>query len=307
MLKIFRNIAFSALLLSASILFIKTTQARDSHQTQVVTLNVERNFINRDFKVVEIYNNPEESISDFTVRLANPSQYSGCAHMIDGDATTEIQGGIAKSNITETEIQLAHHPRYTNHDCVIKQNISFIDIPMNRDELMQGGITTLAFSSNYGDLGSYEILVSEEKIDIIIPYTPSKPGENQKITTKQAPMNKDYTLRFWFFPKNSVMLSAPHARLGTDVREHLNKFAQKRGLVPMEKVFEGYEVPRNSNHYALFTDPNGLVTNQLGNRKTTILGTIDITRKAFDINGPKEQVSPIEVRASYPIAMEQYQ
>ncbi len=306
MLKISRNVAFFSLIALTSLSFTTPSEARQNHQTQVVSVDLVKNFLDRDLKVVEIYNDPRESVSDFVIRLANPGQYSGCAIMVDGSYETEFKNEGAKIIGTEMELELLGKPRYSNHDCVAKENISFLDIPMNRDQLIQDGVNAITIETNYGNYGTYELIVSKEKIDIIVPYAPQRPGENQAISPNKQALNKDYTLRFWFFPKNAVLLSTPHAKLGVDVREHLHDFAKKRGLVPLEEVFAEYKSPYHANHYAIFTDPNGLVTNQLGNKDSTVMGTINVTRKAFDINGPKEQVKTIEVRASYPNIAKDY-
>lgn len=239
------------------------------------------------------------------MRLQSYGVASGCAEMKKGRVEKElrkrykeaIKNGYQVSysakgvrvEILDTEVKVnkkKHPDRYGTHDCDIKQLISYADIKLNRDELLKRGTEKIQIESiKYGDFGEHDLDVSKDRF---IMKVKGNSGE--------------YWHKFWFFPSNSIALEAPSAKQGQDVTELIREFGTSHGLIPMESVLKGYEIPYTAKNYVFFTDPSGKFINRLNDdTPNALVGKIQTTRTVYGVDGPREETQAIDLLVSYAI------
>lgn len=249
---------------------------------------------------VAFFHEPLKSDKTFTLRLFYYNTVSGCAHMEDltkeedqekynfvNGVTTKIVSGTFEVIISQPGlIDSDDHPRYTNHDCEINHNDSYVDIKIDRDFLIKKKIKKIGFNNIYtADFGDFDIDINEERF---ILKTPSPEGE--------------LWYKLWFFPKNSVVLLVPLAKLGVDVKDKLKDFAAKRGLVPMDQVLDGYTLPHSAHNYMFFNDPKGVFASKLSEENNSLnAGTINATKTYYGPGGTKEESYSMDVIAKLPL------
>ncbi len=240
----------------------------------------------RHFYTMELFNNPQISESKFTLRLAAQGEISGCNSMYESYIETKKVGDTLKISVSDSEIMLDDdEPRYSNYDCEIKNNRSFFDLELDRDELMKNGTKKIAIESDsYGKFKPFDIDVNKQRITLSV--------NNKKST---------FMTTYWFFPKNTVILHASKAKLGQNVQALIKEFGESKGLIHMEDHYKDFELPYNANSYAFFIDPTGKIVSKLfyiGENIT--VGTISPTRTIYDANGAKEDPYELEISATLP-------
>ncbi len=258
----------------------------DTIEVDIDEDSYESGILNRSFYVVEIFNNPQISESKFTLRLSSFGEVSGCADMSESELKqTRVLDSI-RLEVTDSEIILNdENPRYSNYDCKIKYNKSFFDVELDRDELIKRKIKKIELKSKkYGRFLTSDIKVSKQKIELSI----KEPGNN-------------FMKTFWFLPKDTVVLYAPQAKLGQNVRDLLKKFGEGQSLIPLEKIYDKFELPYNANSYALFTNPSGHITKRLKDIGDSIaVGQITVGKTVYGANGPMEEPYALKVYARLP-------
>ncbi len=279
---------FSSFLFLAILAVIPSTaQAGYDGNTQtVIIMEDSTSLFPRSFYTIEIFNNPQISESDFTLRLASYGEVSGCASMSESYIETKEMLGTIKLTVSDPEIMLDDmEPRYSLHDCEIKNNRSIIDVELNRDELIKKKIKHIKLkSASYGDFLTSDIEVSKEKF----------------VLSVKSPIST-FMKTFWFFPKNAIILHVPNAKLGQDVQALIKEFGEAQGLIHMEDKFKGFELPYNANSYAFFTDPSGEIIDKLSSIGENItIGNIAPTRTVYDANGAKEEPYDLAIYATLP-------
>lgn len=243
-------------------------------------------FFQRDAYTVEFRDEPLNSISKFTMRIASFGQASGCASMTKSKVTTKDALEAVSIEVKDSEIKLDNKkPRYSNHDCEIKQQRSFFDVVLDRDDMINKGIKQIKLTSEkYGEFNSSDVEVSEEKFVL-------------KIKTGDGNLH----LTHWFFPENTVILSTPYAKSDADTRELIEKFAKRQGLLPAAKHFEGYIPPHHVKNHAIFIDRWNRVMQHLDNpEEQNVIGSITPTRTVYGVNGPVEEEYNLDVYAKMP-------
>ncbi len=277
----------SFFLLTAVFIFSSTAQAGYNGDTLNLKVEEEEKEIlklfPRNFYTIDFFNNPSSSESDFTMRLGAYGEITGCAHMTKSDVEMSQVHDYIKLKVTDAEIELNDEkPRYTNYDCESSVNKSYIDIKLNRDDLIKNKIKKIKLSSEeYGEFLTSEITVTKEKIEL----TP----------------NSSFMVTFWFFPKNSVILHTPHAKLDSDVQGLIRDFGVSQGLIPMEDALEKFKLPYNVHNSVFFTNPSGhIIRNLHAISENVEIGTITTTRTIYDKNGAKEEPYSLKVQATLP-------
>jgi len=282
MLKNFRFLLlFSALFIGAP---YTIATAQDSGEREEVEIEYDSDsLLPRSFYTIEMFNNPSVSESKFTMRLASYGEVSGCADMSKSTVTKKETFEKVGLEVRDSEIRVRRRQtRYTNYDCDTKQLKSFVDVELDRDELIENKIKKISLTSKkYGDFSEAEIKVTKEKIE-------------HKVTANGTV----HMTTFWFFPQDAVALVAPNAKQGQDIKESIRAFGEKNGLISIEESFKGYELPHNANNYVMFNDPQGAFANKVESPgKFAPAGSITLARTVYGPNGAEEEpyTTPIMV------------
>ncbi len=280
-----KKILLSLLLLTIVTIPSISAQAGNKGGTETVNI-VEYSFslFPRHFYTIELFNNPQISESQFTMRFASYGIVSGCASMYGGSLETKETFDTIKLTISDAEVTINDDdPRYTNYDCEITKNRSFFDVKLDRDELIKKKTKHIELKSeSYGNFVKFDIDVSKEKITLFI--------KNQ---------NSTFIETLWFLPKNAVILHVPNAKAGLDIQSQIKKFGKAQGLNLMEDIYKGFELPYDANNYALFTDSTGGIVSRLfGIDENIKVGNITVSRTIYDANGAKEEDYDLDVYAA---------
>ena len=192
--------------------------AADEEETVEIEMNIPVKGFSRYAYTVQMFNNPRVSESNFTLRLGSPGSIVGCATTTDAEHSTKINSGSLKLEVTDPELEIPGKRRYGQYDCVVKNNVSIIDIPLSRDELIENKITKLKLKSKeYGDFLDSEVRINKQKIEI-----------------SATANGQSYNVSFWFYPKNTVMLHAPQTSNGSDTKSFIRDFGKSLGLTELE-------------------------------------------------------------------------
>ncbi|MBI1300761.1 MAG: hypothetical protein GC137_03790 [Alphaproteobacteria bacterium] len=253
---------------------------------QRITLRRSKSLLPRDHYNVEFYNDPQYSENLFIMRLFPSGELSGCANIRKGSAQTKLLMEQLELKVADPSYSVSRsQPRYSHYDCDLKIGGTIIDIPLDRDELINGNIKKIALQSRqYGEFMTSELKISKEKLEL---FTPNNEGGS--------------LVTFWFFSPNDVILHVPNAPTGVNVQNELREFAQARGLVPLEQVYEDFELPYNALHYALFKNDSSDIAGQLNHADDYIkLGTIEKMRILLGADGPYQEPFQMDVIARLP-------
>ena len=241
------------------------------------------NLLSRSYYKVSFFNTPHLSDNTFTMRVQAFGKVSGCAHTTGSYVEIDKSIGTLKIEVVESEILLDDkEPLYSNHECEIKQNESFFDVLLDRDQMIEDEIEKISLRSReYGDFSTVEIKVKEDSIKLTIP------GNQQ-----------EYNTTFWFLPQNTVVLEAPKAKNRDDVRDAIRAFGIDNGLTPIKKPFKSYELHHDLHNYVVFSDTKGRFTKGLDSLdERTPVGQVTLSKTRYGANGPAEELYNLELVA----------
>lgn len=214
---------------------------------------------------------------------ADKEQYKN----IKDGAQVDYLGKKVRVAILDTQLKISDKdPRYGNHDCTKSHNISYVDIDFDRDDLIKKGTNKLELKSvKYGNFGEHELDVNKDRLIF-------------KVKTSEG----EYWPTFWFFPSNSITLYATGAKQGENVTELIREFGISHGLIPMEDVLDGYNLPHTALSHVFFADPTGKFINRLNeDNQSAFVGKIKPTRTVYGVDGPREESYGVDLHVSYAV------
>lgn len=279
-------------------------QIGGDQSTQVNIRSRSSSILPRNRYNLSFFDDPSvQSESGFIMRFMAEGVVAGCAQMKKGripfaqrdlyknvkdGAQVDFSSDRANVAIVDTRVDLNdREPRYSLSDCEIKNSVSFVDVPFDRDNLIERGIKKFEITSViYGDFGQHEIDINKDRF----------------IFKSPTPDSGEIWSTYWFFPPNSVTLIASKTKQGLDLKDVIREFGISHGLVPMDEALEGYTLPHTAKNYVIFADPRERFSSQLETSDSVPVGVVRSSRTIYGVNGPTEQEVVLDVSAIRPFA-----
>lgn len=255
---------------------------------------------NHAFRVSFIHNS-SESESAFTMRLSQCGVVAGCGqseddtspkdqkrfHFKDGVATKFMSGRLEVIMSMPKTFNDDEDPRYSNYDCEVKNSENYVDIKLDRDELIKKKIKKIAFKTTLIDLGNYEIDTNKDRLIF---------------KAKRFDGSEGKWIKLWFFPKNTISLTVPGSKTGQNLKIDIRDYGLAHGLVPMDEELDGYISPSNVINSMYFNDPKRIYTRQISAQNNNIkIGDMTNQRTFYGPNGPVQQPYVMGVYAALPL------
>jgi len=249
------------------------------------------------FYAVSFFHQPHISQSAFTMRLSKLGTVAGCAHLqrsmgpvgeiSDNDDKTTIKYISNRMEVMLDVPVIANsdgEPRYTDYDCETSHLESYVDIALDRDNLLKRNVTQFAFKLPTFDLGKYDIDLSNDRLVFKSKYAEEVP---------------ETWLTLWFFPKATVKLYVPEAKSDMNVIDEIRDFGIAHGLVPMDNILRGFTLPHYANDYVYFLDPKRVFLRDLSvQNNNKQVGDIGVTKTYYGANGSQDRIKPLPIYAS---------
>lgn len=293
---IYTSIAFIALIMTASLSpSVSYAKKKNAPERKSVKL-----LANHAFGVSFIHNS-SESDSAFTMRLSQFGVVGGCGRSEDTTSPKDLkkfnlEDGVSTKFMTgRLEIVMSmpetfnsdDKPRYTSYDCETKNSENYVDIKLDRDELIKKKVKAFGFKTTLMDLGSYDIEINKDRLIFKAKRFDGSGEEWQEL---------------WFFPKNTVALSIPGAKTGQDLKMDIRDYGRAHGLIPMDEELEGYTSPSSALNSIYFNDPKRIYARQLSAKNNNIkVGDITNQRTFYGPNGPEQRPYLMAVHATLPL------
>lgn len=284
-LKRFNVFALLIVMALCGMLYVEPALAQNNVPMEEDTTSL--NLVPRGLFAMMVQRVPDGAEGDFNLHATNIGTVSGCINVKEPKVkVTYTQKKVDITLEEDAEFELDNEQvRYGAYSCNIQTGALSFDVRLNRDELLDRGITMIGLKSKkYGQYSNTEIDVTKDRIEFESKY----PGGSGFAT-------------FWFYPSNTVILHAPSAKTGQDVGELIEAFADRNGLVSLKHTLKGFEIPVWVKNVQYYTDPRGKIFGQVASaEKDTQVGRIQLTRTMYGPNGATEQPYDLPVFARKP-------
>ena len=234
---------------------------------------------------------PNAGAREVTLRFTEPAALSGCVSIDTPKPEITRNGQYMQIKIGKPVVRLDKTVRYAHYEC--KGGPSFVesDITLNADELMKKKIQYITFK-NESAADKYTVDVSNTRF-MLVPQSTSffKPFD--------LPGRID-PLSYWFYPENTVILSAPGASAQQDVTAEIRKMAQSKGLVELKTLIKNFKPPVTDKNTLYFVDQSGNFAKSLDAEQGRVFGTVQTSETFHGKAGAFDRLVNLDIHAKLP-------
>lgn len=256
---------------------------------------------------VSLLRDPKLPPENFIINLSTAERYtSGCPPLKDMGFDTEYKNDTLQIKILKLTINQSDFPYYK---CNNKPRNPKADVVLNKKELQDRNIKKISILD--GPLTkTYELALSDEKIELKIPKKVDKNNKNNKnggsggaqqtsVIRMQTIDNVKNPMRLWFYPAGTILLYAPIADNDPkQVKEKIRDLATGMGLTPLEDVYADFKTPLVRDDYSYFVDKGGRFSGKTVDGEK--FGNISIEKMAYGLEGDVPTTEQIPVFARKP-------
>ncbi len=242
---------------------------------------------NADVQAVFIHA-PSASPDDVTLRVTIGKGVTGCLLKEDPSISVVKANNTLKIMIDGGDVMADQFTvRYAHYECDVKTGISSADLTFSKEDLLNDKISEMVFiNKSIGLLLRMKLEISPEKIMIV-----SSSGISSYLAKKNTGSSATgNAAEFWFYPENTLILSAPGAKSDAENIVRLKTLARAEGLVPLEEIFSGF-VPSGANTDKVYAvDDKNLFASKLPDDQSGLtLGEIEISEPFYGPQGATER------------------
>lgn len=232
---------------------------------------------------------------EVVLRIFQPLAISGCASVTLPEAQIRKDGRNMWILVGKPDIKIDQSSHYAHHTCNNITNTAVIDVTLNLKELNENNVQNLALNSSFGT-DHYDIETSEHRISL-------RP-RSTKFFEPYGHASTDDPLTYWFYPKNTIVLSVPQAGDDQDLTHSITTLALQNGLVSLEEHIKDFEQPLNRKNTLYFIDEKGASAQKFSGNKHLIFGAITSTETFSGPEGPYQVAKKLDVLAKRPGLLE---
>lgn len=232
----------------------------------------------------------------FVLRMSTQHPISGCPRASGLQHQVRFHGPYMDVNVMDFSLDMHNLPEAPQYDCPMSYQYPSAEIVLSRELLEHNRTSQIRFQSgdqtNYYDVRMNNQMVQLARAEETLP--------DRLIYRPMQVESVDNTLRHWFYPEGTLILSVPGAAPESNLRPALDRLARNHGLVPLESVLPGFRSPLLIPHSHYYVDKNGTVSNMQGIDRGAPLGELTVETQIYGLAGDEYVQRRLPVSARLP-------
>ena len=214
----------------------------------------------------------DDKSGEAVLRLSTIVNLNGCPKVNPLRHVVEVNDIYLDVVVKGYTVDFRDMPNAPQYEC--KQNVQYsaADIPLDRKLIEDNKIQQIRLVLDHG-LGSdyYYINLGKDALEI----TP----RSQKIFKPgRAPHGGDSALKYWYYPENTLILSAPAAP-AMQRDDTVMDYANQAGLIPLASLIPDFVAPAGQEGRHYYVDGTGNVAKKVTSRDNTPLDDVILARR----------------------------
>jgi hypothetical protein len=220
---------------------------------------------------------PDMTPSQFVLRVTFPVTTSGCAQFIMPPYQTSVEGNALKISLLSPALVNLNQPRHPEYECSGGANAPHTDIHLSLTQMFSNEINKIILQDEeYGMRKDYMINVNGSFVEL---YPASAHDGSVAIYEPQELTYKYNSLKYWFYPEDTVILYVPMADPEKNLAREIAQLAEKKGLIPLSKRLNGFTKPVTNPNYFYYVPKSDAKTIEVGQK----IGSIKTTKTVYGL------------------------
>ena len=206
----------------------------------------------------------DDNSGEAVLRVSTTVNLTGCPKVYPLRHEIEVNEIYLDVIVYGYAVDFQNLPRDPQFSCKKNVQYSAADIPLDRKLLENNNIQQIRFVLGRGLGSDYYVVDLNEKHLQLTPRSQKifKPGK--------APYGGQAALSYWYYPENTLILSAPAAP--KDQRDSVvTAFAASRGLKPLAEIMPDFVMPPGQEGRHYYVDTAGILTEKIAGPDSSVL------------------------------------
>ena len=197
---------------------------------------------------VALVRQPELGPEFFVLRLSSTENYTGCPKFSALPFEVGFNGNTLTVKIGKYTVDMRNLTSAPHYDCDTTSKVPSAEIPLSREDLKSRAVKTVRLESESGSR-TYNLELTDTHVRFV-PGDAALPGESyyrdQKIPGRRS------SLIYWFYPADTVILSAPAAKPEENVTAALDILATQKGYARLDIIYPDFKSPLADSRQAYY-------------------------------------------------------
>ncbi len=192
----------------------------------------------------------------FVLSMSAVKTFSSCVKIVNPRyATSFDDNGTMTISMGKFIVDARDMPRYAHYECNGTPQRASVNVNMSKELLQDNNVKKIKLKTGQSS-ENYTVKITNDFIQLL-PETRRNPKDiNNRFRPMQA-SGVENALKLWFYPENTVILSADGSGKDLTLEKSLMDLARSKGLTPLtETMPEHASFRKQANHY-YFIDKQG--------------------------------------------------
>ncbi len=192
----------------------------------------------------------------FVLHLSATQSFVSCVKIINPKHSTEFdENGTMTIKVEKYIIDARDMPRNPHYECNTAPQQAGASINLSKELLQENNVKKVKFK-----VGKSSETFLVKLTDSYIQLTPDNNRNPQSCCNRFRPLEVNgvaNTLKFWFYPENTVILTADGTDKDITLESRLMELARSKGLTPLDEVMPDHVNFRKQPNRYYFVDKAG--------------------------------------------------
>ena len=206
---------------------------------------------------VALQRDPHLPAGHFVLSMIAGNSFVSCLKVQNPKVTTEFVGGSMNIKLDKFAVDMRDMPQYAHYECNNAPQQPIANVNLSREQFLDNNVKKIKFRTDKATV-TYNVKMTDEYVQLISESR--NPPDRQRF----VPLFVDgvsNTLKFWFYPENTVILSMVGASKDVALESRLMEMARSKGLTPLNEIFPDHKNYRTKPDLYYFVDKEGRYKN----------------------------------------------
>ncbi len=206
--------------------------------------------------MLALQRDPSLPVGHFVLFMSATKSFASCLKIINPKHSTEFdEGGTMTIKMEKFTVDARDMPRYPHYECNTTPQQAAVHINLSKELLQDNNVKKIKFKTGKSS-ENYLVKITDDYIQL----TPETRRNPQDRSNRFRPLQVNgvaNTLKLWFYPENTVILTADGTAKDITLENRLIDLARSKGLTPLDDEMADHANFRRQPNQYYFVDKNG--------------------------------------------------
>lgn len=210
-----------------------------------------------NYVLIALQRDPRLPNDHFVLSMIVGNSFTSCAKVLNPKHSTEFMNDTMVVKVDKFSIDTRDMPKYAHYECNNAPQQPIANVSLSKQLLQDNGVKKIKFKTDKASV-TYNVKMTDEYVQLV---SDSRIAPDRLRFQPLWVDGVSNTLKYWFYPENTVILSMDGASKDLALESSLKELARSKGLTPLDDMFPDHKHYRKKANMYYFVDKEGRYKN----------------------------------------------